>query len=143
MRLAREGVTSRPWPHLSEHLSPEHAPPLAGLELAFDFHKWGQVPYDAGFLLVREPRGVAAGEPWFADYGADLSRGFRALEVWFTLKTFGLDRPGGTIGRLAIRVAIVNHRCSEADLTILADAIVARARSGGARAIHDDSSLAR
>ena len=66
MRLAREGVTSRPWPRLSEDLSPEHAPLLAGLELAdslaFDFHKWGQVPYDAGFLrrgsvarVAREP----------------------------------------------------------------------------------------
>ncbi len=58
MRLAREGVTSRPWPRLSEHLSPEHAPLLAGLELAdslaFDFHTWGQVPYDAGFVLVRD-----------------------------------------------------------------------------------------
>lgn len=214
-------------------LSPELAPKLAGLELAdslaFDFHKWGQVPYDAGFLLVRdgeahraafaseaayltrEARGVAAGEPWFADYGADLSRGFRALKVWFTLKTFGIDRLGATIaetcrlarvlearvagepllellapvalnivcfrvrhedatvadrlnrelvidlqesgiavpsttridGKLAIRVAIVNHRCRERDLEILVDAIVARAAPGGAHVIHDSSSLAR
>ncbi|HEX4354480.1 MAG TPA: pyridoxal-dependent decarboxylase, partial [Polyangiales bacterium] len=39
-------------------LAPEIAPRLAGIEradsLAFDFHKWGQVPYDAGFLLVRD-----------------------------------------------------------------------------------------
>jgi glutamate/tyrosine decarboxylase-like PLP-dependent enzyme len=39
-------------------LSPALAPRLAGIErahsLAFDFHKWGQVPYDAGFLLVRD-----------------------------------------------------------------------------------------
>jgi hypothetical protein len=39
-------------------LAPEVAPRLAGIEradsLAFDFHKWGQVPYDAGFLLVRD-----------------------------------------------------------------------------------------
>src|SRR6202012_2038830 len=39
-------------------LSPELAPRLAGIgcadSIALDFHKWGQVPYDAGFLLVRE-----------------------------------------------------------------------------------------
>ena len=39
-------------------LSPELAPRLAGIEnadsIALDFHKWGQVPYDAGFLLVRD-----------------------------------------------------------------------------------------
>ena len=39
-------------------LSPMLAPRLAGLEsadsIAFDFHKWGQVPYDAGFLIVRD-----------------------------------------------------------------------------------------
>ncbi len=31
--------------------------------LAFDFHKWGQVPYDAGFLLVRDARPQATPSP--------------------------------------------------------------------------------
>ena len=39
-------------------LAPDLAPKLLGIEradsLAFDFHKWGQVPYDAGFILVRD-----------------------------------------------------------------------------------------
>ena len=39
-------------------LAPDLAPRLSGIEradsLAFDFHKWGQVPYDAGFILVRD-----------------------------------------------------------------------------------------
>ena len=39
-------------------LAPELAPRLKGIQqadsLAFDFHKWAQVPYDAGFLLVRD-----------------------------------------------------------------------------------------
>src|SRR5476649_1799966 len=39
-------------------LSPQLAPLLEGIEqadsIAFDFHKWGQVPYDAGFILVRD-----------------------------------------------------------------------------------------
>ncbi|MBN9004665.1 MAG: aspartate aminotransferase family protein [Rhizobiales bacterium] len=102
-------------------LSAEIAPRLAGIESAdsigFDFHKWGQVPYDAGFLLVRdgeqhratfaasaaylrrETRGLAAGSPWPCDYGPDLSRGFRALKTWFTLKTYGTDKLGAVISR--------------------------------------------
>ncbi|MGX4770749.1 pyridoxal phosphate-dependent decarboxylase family protein [Bradyrhizobium guangdongense] len=101
--------------------SPELAPLLDGIALAdsiaLDFHKWGQVPYDAGFLLVRdgerhrqafaqpaaylsrEARGLAAGSVWPCDLGPDLSRGFRALKTWFTLKTFGIDRLGMVIAR--------------------------------------------
>ena len=97
-------------------LSPRLRGQLAGIEaadsLAFDFHKWAQVPYDAGCILVRDPtlqadtfrqnlaylagadRGVAANAPWPADLGPDLSRGFRALKVWMTLKTYGADRIG-------------------------------------------------
>jgi len=97
-------------------LSPDLKPLVKGIELAdsiaFDFHKWGQVPYDAGFVLVRDgklhrdtfaspaaylrpnAKGLAAGAPWFSDFGPDLSRGFRALKTWFTLKTYGLDRIG-------------------------------------------------
>lgn len=94
---------------------------LAGIEradsIALDFHKWGQVPYDAGFLLVRdgakhrdafaapaaylrrETRGLAAGAQWPCDLGPDLSRGFRALKTWFTLRTFGTDALGAMIAR--------------------------------------------
>ena len=92
-------------------LSPALAPRLRGIEradsIAFDFHKWIQVPYDAGCLLVREgdlhretfastpnyltrmERGLASGQPWFTDFTIDLSRGFRALRIWFTMKEFG------------------------------------------------------
>jgi aromatic-L-amino-acid decarboxylase len=102
-------------------LSPAVAPLLDGIgeadSIAFDFHKWGQVPYDAGFFLVkdgsqhyetfaspaaylrRETRGLAAGSPWPCDFGPDLSRGFRALKTWFTLKVHGADAIGVTITR--------------------------------------------
>ena len=49
--------------------------------------------------LQRNTRGTAAGEPWFTDFGPELSRGFRALGVWFTMKTYGLDRFGELIAR--------------------------------------------
>jgi tetratricopeptide (TPR) repeat protein len=102
-------------------LAPDLAPRLAGIEradsLAFDFHKWGQVPYDAGFILVRdgvlhrktfatsapylrrELRGLAASAPWPCDFGPDLSRGFRALKTWFTLKLYGTAAIGAAISR--------------------------------------------
>lgn len=100
-------------------LAPDIAPRLSGMEcadsIAFDFHKWGQVPYDAGFILVRdgdmhqktfaspaaylrrEARGLAAGSPWPCDFGPDLSRGFRALKTWFTLKVYGTEKLGRMI----------------------------------------------
>jgi aromatic-L-amino-acid decarboxylase len=83
--------------------------------LAFDWHKWGQVPYEAGFLLVRDgewlrqtfaadaaylrraERGLAGGDWWPCDHGPELSRGFRALKTWFTLKTYGTDAIGRAI----------------------------------------------
>ena len=102
-------------------LSPALAPQLAGIEaadsIALDFHKWGQVPYDAGFLMVRdgerhraafaapaaylrrETRGLAAGSVWPCDLGPDLSRGFRALKTWFTLKAYGTEKLGAVIAR--------------------------------------------
>lgn len=125
--LADIAATEKLWFHVDGAygalglLSPEVAPKLAGLEradsVAFDFHKWGQVPYDAGFVMVRdgslhhdtfatptsylarERRGIAGGDFWPCDYGPDLSRGFRALKVWFTLKVLGADAIGGSITR--------------------------------------------
>ena len=94
--------------------------------MAFDFHKWAQVPYDAGCIVVRDPaahqvafahqaaylrretRGLAAGRPWPVDLGPELSRGFRALKVWMTIKAYGTDRLGEVAARscgLARRLA--------------------------------------
>jgi len=125
--LAEIAARERLWFHVDgafgalAMLAPELAPRLAGIEradsLAFDFHKWGQVPYDAGFLLVRdgtlhrstfaspaaylrrECRGLAAGSAWPCDFGPDLSRGFRALKTWFTFKVYGAERLGAMIAR--------------------------------------------
>ncbi|HEX3573529.1 MAG TPA: pyridoxal-dependent decarboxylase [Rhodopila sp.] len=97
-------------------LAPKLRPLLAGIEradsVAFDFHKWAQVPYDAGCIVVRDPsrqietfgaeaaylrreeRGLAGGGVWPCDLGPDLSRGFRALKVWMTVSVYGADRIG-------------------------------------------------
>jgi Flp pilus assembly protein TadD len=42
---------------------------------------------------------LAAGSPWPCDYGPDLSRGFRALKTWFTLKVYGTEAIGTVIAR--------------------------------------------
>ena len=119
-------------------LSPLHRPLLKGLSdadsVAFDFHKWAQVQYDAGCLVVRDAtlhaatfasqpaylqrsaRGMAGNHPWPTDFGPDLSRGFRALKVWMTLKTYGADQLG----------AVVERSCALARM--LADTVRADAR---------------
>ena len=96
-------------------------PRLKGIEradsLAFDFHKWLHVNYDAGFVLVRDEaahiaafegapdylasaeRGLAAGRPWPVDYGPELSRGFRALKIWAQLAEHGTEALGEAISR--------------------------------------------
>jgi aromatic-L-amino-acid decarboxylase len=126
-------------------LSTELKHRVAGIEradsIAFDFHKWGQVPYDAGFILVRdgkshreafaaptaylrrETRGLAAGTHWPCDYGPDLSRGFRALKTWFTLKTFGTEKLGAVIARTCALARYLEERVlAEPRLEILASA---------------------
>jgi glutamate/tyrosine decarboxylase-like PLP-dependent enzyme len=172
----REGI----WFHIDgaygalAMLSPELAPRLRGIEradsIAFDFHKWGQVPYDAGFVLVRdgelhhdtfaapaaylkrETRGMAAGSPWPCDFGPDLSRGFRALKTWFTIKTYGAEKLGATIANtcalaryaqqriaalpqlellapVSLNIVCFRYRCADAD-RVNADIVVALQESG-------------
>jgi aromatic-L-amino-acid/L-tryptophan decarboxylase len=83
--------------------------------LALDFHKWMYVQYDCGLALIRDEAahraafaarpayiarqdaGLGGGDPWFCDYGTDLSRGFRALKVWATLRAYGTERLGAAI----------------------------------------------
>jgi len=102
---------------LSEHARAR----LTGLaradSLAFDFHKWLQVNYDAGCVLIRDAQahrnafadrpdylrgaeeGLAGGAFWAVDYGPELSRGFRALKVWAHLKEHGVKKLGEVIDR--------------------------------------------
>ena len=102
-------------------LSPEYADRFSAISqadsIAFDFHKWLHVNYDAGCVLVRDEahhrhafsdrpdylkgteRGIAAGNPWPVEYGPELSRGFRALKVWSQIAGFGTERLGQAIAR--------------------------------------------
>ncbi len=83
---------------------------LAGIEradsLSLDPHKWLFQPFEIGCVLLRDARllkktfHTMAGiledtkraeeeEINYYDYGPQLTRGFRALKLWLSLKTFG------------------------------------------------------
>ena len=94
-------------------ISPRLKPLTRGMEradsVAFDLHKWMYVPIEVGCVLVRDAeshrntfvastdylahaeRGVSSGSVWMSEYGMQLSRGFRALKVWMSLKAHGLE----------------------------------------------------
>ncbi|HLK61973.1 MAG TPA: aspartate aminotransferase family protein [Bryobacteraceae bacterium] len=139
--IARIAEREKVWFHVDgafgalAMLAPDLSPLLAGIEqadsVAFDFNKWGQVPYDAGFVLVRdgaihqatfasptaylrrEKRGMAAGSPWPCDFGPDLSRGFRALKTWFTIQTFGAQKLGAMISKTCLLARHLKQRVED------------------------------
>jgi aromatic-L-amino-acid decarboxylase len=100
-------------------LAPQHQHLVRGMERAdsvtLDLHKWLHVPFEAACVLVRDrkahrdtfaltpeylehtERGLASGSLWFSEYGLQLSRGFRALKVWMSIKEHGLDKFGRLI----------------------------------------------
>jgi len=83
---------------------------LGGLELAdsvsLDPHKWLFQPFEIGCVLVRELSHLRdtflilpeylkdthqySDEFNFTDYGLQLTRGFRALKLWMSIKVFGM-----------------------------------------------------
>ncbi|MER6945073.1 aminotransferase class V-fold PLP-dependent enzyme [Nonomuraea sp. NPDC000554] len=86
------------------------APAFAGLDradsLALDPHKWLGVPVGCGCALIADPAATRAAFSlvpsylvdenaddlgWFAEYGPEQSRPFRALKTWATLSHLGRD----------------------------------------------------
>ena len=100
---------------------------LAGIERAnsitLDPHKWFAQPYEAGCLLVRDGDRLAKtfamrpeymqdvvpshDEINFCDHGIALTRRFRALKIWFSIKLLGL----------AWFRRLTEHCCALADYT--------------------------
>ena len=117
----REGM----WFHLDgafgalAALAPDLKHLVRGMEradsLAFDLHKWMYVPYEAGCILIRDAeahrtafslvpsylkrvdRGPAVTVGIYSDYGLQLSRGFKALKVWMSIKEHGVRKYGRLI----------------------------------------------
>jgi glutamate/tyrosine decarboxylase-like PLP-dependent enzyme len=112
------------WPAV---LVPEGRTLLTGIERAdsitLDPHKWFGQPFDVGCLLVRDGRllgetfaqrpdymedvAAADDEVNFCDQGLALTRRFRALKLWLSIKVLGIGwfralvRHGGRLAELA------------------------------------------
>lgn len=124
-------------------LSPTYARLSRGLEradsVAFDFHKWLYVPYEAGCVLIRDleshrrpftvsasyletlPRGLSA-QPDSTNFRSlQLSRGFKALKIWLLMKEHGFERYGRLIERNIEQARYLATRISEnPELEVLA-----------------------
>ena len=96
-------------------------PLLSGIEradsISMDLHKWMHVPFEASCVLVRDKKahhdsfaltpeylakatgGLASGPEWYSEYGVQLSRSFRALKIWMTMKQHGTKKLGRMITR--------------------------------------------
>lgn len=141
--------------------------------LSLDPHKWLFQPIECGCVLVRDRRllrDTYAIHPEylqdvhrlreavnFADYGIQLTRGFKALKLWMTIQVFGMDGLAAAVERgfelaevseailrepgpwrvvTPARMAIVNFRWeapgkSEEELDEIQLLIVERIKAGG------------
>lgn len=101
-------------------LSPTIKPLLKGIiradSVALDPHKWLFIPFEAGCVLVKNPSNMiqtfASNANYihtdndkipnsedidFSDYGLQLSRNFRALKIWMSIKQYGVKKYGRLI----------------------------------------------
>jgi aromatic-L-amino-acid decarboxylase len=124
LRIARK---EKIWLHVDgafgalAKLVPAYADRLKAIEqvdsVAFDLHKWMYVQYEVGCVLFKDAsahrkafatavnyltaheRGLAGGPETVSNYGMELSRGFKALKVWMSLKEHGLDKYAAMISQ--------------------------------------------
>jgi len=117
LKIAREENT---WFHIDgafgalAKLSPAYREQLKAIEqadsIAFDLHKWMYMQYEVGCVLFKDAathraafatavnyltaheRGLAGGPETISNHGMELSRGFKALKVWMSLKEHGLEK---------------------------------------------------
>jgi len=110
---------------------------FVGLERAdsvsLDPHKWLYVPLDSGCLLFRDEARARAAFSFdsadyikiheqnedeafaFWNYGPELSRRFRALKIWLTLRYYGVNRIASAISEDNALAAYLGERVDEAD----------------------------
>jgi glutamate/tyrosine decarboxylase-like PLP-dependent enzyme len=118
-------------------LLPTHRTLLAGMSeadsLVFDLHKWLYMPFDVSCVLVRRAdalestfsssadyisstdQGPAAYSLAFSDRGIEQSRRFRALKVWFALKTHGIESFAASIAGNISQIAHLTKLADSSD----------------------------
>jgi glutamate/tyrosine decarboxylase-like PLP-dependent enzyme len=136
---------------------------LAGMEradsLVVDPHKWLFQPYDLGCVLVRRPgaleraftmnpeylkdvQAADAGEVDFRNRSLELTRRSRAIKLWLTFRTYGLERiqaaiaSGIELAEIAERLIHENPQTWEL-VTPAQLGIVTFARCGSGKREHD------
>jgi aromatic-L-amino-acid/L-tryptophan decarboxylase len=115
---------------------------LAGLgradSLAIDPHKWLFAPYECGCVMVAQPGALAkafalhpeyladvsgeSDEVNFFDRGVQLTRGFRALKLWMTIKVFGLAAMRGAVEHGLAMAELAQARLEAAGWEIVTEA---------------------
>ena len=127
-------------------LAPKHRHLVDGIDLAdslaLDPHKWLQTPFECGCALVRsrrqlfhsfnlhgdylqiQERGLAAAE-FLGDYGYELSRSFKALKLWMSLREQGLARFGAMVdAHIDMTRAMADRIRSDPRLELMAPAAI-------------------
>ena len=122
-------------------VSPQYAPLLDGINAAdswaIDCHKWLNVPYDSGIVVVREPehlrRALSAGnaayltqssgrEPW--QYTPDASRRARGVELWAAMRSLGRSGLREMIERNCRQAKLFADRLQAAGFSVLNDVVL-------------------
>ena len=122
-------------------VSPQYAPLLDGINAAdswaIDCHKWLNVPYDSGIVVVREPEhlriALSAGnaayltqstgrEPW--QYTPDASRRARGIELWAAMRSLGRSGLREMIERNCHQARLFADRLRTAGFTVLNDVVL-------------------
>jgi len=122
-------------------VSPLYAPLLDGVSAAdswaIDCHKWLNVPYDSGIVVVREPehlrRALSAGsaayltqsagrEPW--QYTPDASRRARGIELWAAMRSLGKSGLREMIERNCRQARLFAERLKAAGFGVLNDVVL-------------------
>jgi glutamate/tyrosine decarboxylase-like PLP-dependent enzyme len=122
-------------------VSPQYAPLLEGVNAAdswaIDCHKWLNVPYDSGMVVVRDPehlrRAMSAGsaayltqgagrEPW--QYTPDSSRRARGIELWAAMRSLGRSGLREMIERNCRQARLFAERLRAAGFAVLNDVVL-------------------
>jgi glutamate/tyrosine decarboxylase-like PLP-dependent enzyme len=122
-------------------LSPLYAPLLEGISdadsWAIDCHKWLNVPYDSGMVVVRHAehlrRALSAGsaayltqsasrEPW--QFTPDASRRARGVELWAAMRSLGRSGLREMIERNCHQAKLFAQRLRAAGYAVLNDVVL-------------------
>ena len=138
---------ARAWVHVDSAfglwgaVSPLYAPLLDGVgdadSWAIDCHKWLNVPYDSGIVVVREPEHLrralswgsaayltqsAGREPW--QFTPDASRRARGIELWAAMRSLGRSGLREMIERNCHQAQLFAQRLQAAGFTVLNDVVL-------------------